>query len=338
MATTDRSTAWRERWLVSEAGHLFRRENFWPRFGVPLAMALLVVAFTSQSSVFLTWANWRNILLEASIIGIASVGATLVLISGGIDISQGPVIALAGIIAVSFLDAATVPGFVAVGVAVTFGAFVGATNGFLAEWVKIPSFMATLAVGLAIRGIAFVWTGGRPVALPEPGGATLESLGRDFLGPLPIAVVVMLALYVVAALVMSQTVWGYHTYAMGSNPSASRLSGLRVTRQRIQIYTLAGMLSATAGVVLAGRLASANPNVAQGAEFDIITAVVVGGTSIFGGRGNVLRTLMGVLFLVMLTNGLILLDISSFYQRIAVGAILIGALALDRLRASTSRR
>jgi ribose transport system permease protein len=147
----------------------------------------------------------------------------------------------------------------------------------------------------------------------------------------------MIILYAIAAWVMARTTWGLHTYAVGSSERAARIAGVRVSRHRIEVYAVAGLLSGLAGVVLAGRLASAAPGLATGAEFDILTAVVLGGTSIYGGRGNVLRTLLGAVFLATMTNGLILLNVPSFYQTITVGVVLLVALSLDRLRSRGSR-
>jgi ribose transport system permease protein len=214
------------------------------------------------------------------------------------------------------------------GVALGFGL----ANGFLAEIVRIPAFIATLGTALVIRGVAFVSTEGRSIGLAGENGELLKELGRGFIGPLPVPVIVMVILYGVATWVMSRTTWGLHTYAVGSAEKAARIAGVRVTRHRIEVYAVGGLLAGLAGVVLAGRLASAAPGLATGAEFDIITAVVLGGTSIYGGRGNVLRTLLGAVFLATMTNGLVLLNVPSFYQTITVGAVLLVALSLDRLR------
>lgn len=187
-----------------------------------------------------------------------------------------------------------------------------------------------------IRGVGFVRTEGDSVGLSGDDGELLRWLGKGYIGFVPVPVVLMLVLYAVAAFAMSRTRWGLHTYATGSSERAARIAGVNVTRHRISVYAVAGLASALAGVVLAGRLASANPGLATGAEFDVITAVVLGGTSIYGGRGNVLRTLLGALFLAMLANGLILLNVPTFWQPITVGLVLLAALALDRIRSSAS--
>lgn len=160
-------------------------------------------------------------------------------------------------------------------------------------------------------------------------------LGKGYVGPIPAPIIILLLVYVVAATVMSRTIWGLHTCAVGSSERASHIAGVRVTRHRVTIYAAAGGLSGLAGIVLAGRLGSANPGLATGAEFDILTAAVLGGTSIYGGKGNVGRTFVGALFLSVLTNGLILLKVPTFYQPITVGIVLLAALSIDRLRSET---
>ncbi len=309
--------------------------NFWSRFGVPLALLAVVIFFARTSDAFFTSSNIINILRQASVTAIAAVGATLVLIVGGIDISQGAIMALAGITAVAGVQNFGLPDGIAIAIGLAFGALVGLLNGVLAERVRIPAFIATLGTAFVVRGIGFVYTEGRSIGFgrgAEANGEFVQWLGKGFIGPIPVPVVLMIVLYIVAGIIMRRTVWGMHTYAIGSAERAARVAGLRVPRHRIQVYALAGLLSGLAGIVLAGRLASAAPGLANGAEFDVLTAVVLGGTSIYGGRGTVERTLLGAVFLTTLTNGLILLNIPTFYQQIATGVVLLGALTLDRIQ------
>lgn len=310
--------------------------DFWARYGVLLALLVMAVVFVALSDRFLTQDNLVNILRQSAVTAIAAVGATMVLIAGGIDISQGAVMAFAGLTAVVIIEQMGGPDVVAIAVALLFATLFGLANGVLAEKIRIPAFIATLGTALVIRGVAFVYTEGRSIGLSGDAGELLKWLGRGFIGPLPVPVVLMIILYAVAAWVMARTTWGLHTYAVGSSERAARIAGVRVSRHRIEVYAIAGLLSGLAGVVLAGRLASAAPGLATGAEFDILTAVVLGGTSIYGGRGNVLRTLLGAVFLATMTNGLILLNVPSFYQTITVGVVLLVALSLDRLRSRAS--
>lgn len=309
--------------------------DFWARYGVPLALVALIVFFTLWSPTFMTDSNVMNILRQSSVLAIAAIGATIVLISGGIDISQGAIMALAGIIVVVGIQTMGVPEVPSLLIALVAATLVGLVNGLLAERVRIPAFIATLGTALVVRGIGFVYTDGRSIGFGRgeaASGAFIQWLGKGFLGPLPVPVVLMAVLYVIAGVVMQRSTWGMHTYAIGSSERAARVAGLRVTRHRIQVYMLAGMLSGLAGVILAGRLGSASPSLGAGIEFDILTAVVLGGTSIYGGKGNIFRTLIGALFLATLTNGLILMNVPTFYQQISVGVVLLAALTLDRLK------
>lgn len=309
--------------------------DFWARYGVPLALVALIVFFTLWSPTFMTDSNVMNILRQSSVLAIAAIGATIVLISGGIDISQGAIMALAGIIVVVGIQTMGVPEVPSLLIALAAATLVGLVNGLLAERVRIPAFIATLGTALVVRGIGFVYTDGRSIGFGRGEAATgafIQWLGKGFLGPLPVPVVLMAVLYVIAGVVMQRSTWGMHTYAIGSSERAARVAGLRVTRHRIQVYMLAGMLSGLAGVILAGRLGSASPSLGAGIEFDILTAVVLGGTSIYGGKGNIFRTLIGALFLATLTNGLILMNVPTFYQQISVGVVLLAALTLDRLK------
>lgn len=314
------------------------RGDFWATYGVPLTLLLIFIFFALSSDAFLTTTNLINILRQTSVVAIAAVGATIVLIVGGIDISQGAVMALSGVTAVVVVQEFGLPDVAGILIGLLFSAMVGITNGFLSERMRIPAFIATLGTGFVVRGIAFVYTGGRSIGLGRGENITgelIQWLGKGFIGPIPVPVIIMGILYLIAALVMQRSLWGLHTYAIGSSERAAHIAGIRVQRHRIQVYTLAGLLSGLAGIILAGRLASAAPGLAVGAEFDILTAVVLGGTSIYGGRGNVLRTLLGAFFLATLTNGLIIMNVGSFYQQIAVGVVLLGALTLDRLKSKS---
>jgi len=309
--------------------------DFWARFGVPMAWLVMCIIFNNESEAFLTQDNIINILRQSSIVGIAAIGATIILIVGGIDISQGAIMALAAITAVAGIQDFGLSDELAIALALFFAGLVGLANGIFAERIRIPAFIATLGTALVVRGAGFVYTEGRSIGFGRGenlSGETVQYLGKGFVGVVPVPVVLMIVLYICASVIMRRTTWGMHTYAIGSSERAARVAGLRVQFHRIQVYTLAGLLSGLAGIVLAGRLASAAPGLGVGAEFDILTAVVLGGTSIYGGRGNVERTLLGTLFLTTLTNGLILMNVPTFYQQITVGVVLLSALTLDRLQ------
>lgn len=307
-------------------------QSFWMTWGLPLALLVLFIVFTIASPQFLDQRNILNVLRQSSVIAIAAAGATLVLIAGGIDISQGAIMATSGLMMVRAIQEFGLPDVLAIFAGLGLGAVFGLINGLLAEKVRIPAFIATLGTALIFRGFAFVNTQGRDVGLDADQGGLVKWIGQGYLGPIPVPVILMFIIYAALAIVMSRTTWGLHTYSVGSSERASRVAGLAVSRHRLAVYTVAGLLSGVAGIVLVGRLASVSASTATGAEFDILTAVVLGGTSIYGGRGNVLRTLLGAFMLALLSNGLILLSIPTFYQTVIIGAVLLGALALGRSR------
>lgn len=307
-------------------------QSFWMVWGLPLALLALIVIFTIMAPQFFDQRNLLNVLRQSSVIAIAAAGATLVLIAGGIDISQGAIMAASGLAMVRAIQEFGFPDIVAIICGLGLGAGFGLINGLLAEKARIPAFIATLGTALIFRGLAFVNTQGRDIGLDAGEGGLVRWIGQGYIGPIPVPVILMFVIYAVLGIVMSRTTWGLHTYAVGSSERSSRIAGLAVSRHRLAVYTVAGLLSAIAGIVLVGRLASVSASTATGAEFDILTAVVLGGTSIYGGRGNVLRTLLGAFMLALLSNGLILLNIPTFYQTVIIGTVLLGALALGRPR------
>lgn len=302
-------------------------------FVLPAALVLMVIMFAVSSTTFFSVDNLFVILRQSAVLGAAAIGATIVLVSGRLDISQGAIIAASGIVTVSLMQAG-LPAALAILAAVLLGAMLGLVNGALTEGLRIPGFIATLATALVIRGAALLFTGGQSIAAPTVDGFDLLAwVGVASIGPIPVPVLLVLALYLIAWFVMRKTAWGLRSYAIGSSGRASRTAGLRVRSQAIQIFVVAGALSAVAGVLLAGRLGSGSPSNGTGAEFDIFAAVVLGGASLFGGRGSVMRTLLGIVFLATLSNGLVILNVSSYVQGIATGTVLLIALAIDRWKA-----
>ncbi|GAA2446482.1 ABC transporter permease [Agromyces soli] len=300
---------------------------------LPAALVLMVAVFAILSTTFFTVDNLFVILRQSAVLGVAAIGGTMILIAGRLDISQGAIIGASGIVCVALMQAG-LPAAIAMLGAVLLGALLGLGNGLLTEGLRIPGFIATLATALVIRGAALFFTGGQSIAAPTTSGFDLLAwVGVGSIGPIPVSVLLVLIAYLVAQFVMRKTAWGMRTYAIGSSARASRTAGIRVRRQAIQIFVVAGALSAVAGVLLAGRLGSGAPSNGTGAEFDIFAAVVLGGTSLFGGRGSVMRSLLGIVFLAVLSNGLVILNVSSYVQGIATGVVLIIALGIDRWRA-----
>ncbi|HEY3368110.1 MAG TPA: ribose ABC transporter permease [Symbiobacteriaceae bacterium] len=298
------------------------------RMGPALAVVLLGVVLSILSNRFFTTGNILNVLRQVSINAIIASGTTLCIITGGIDLSQGSVLALSAAIMAGLAATGTNP-LLAAAVSLAIGAALGMAGGVVITKGKVPPFVATLATMTIARGLTLVYTEGRPISgLP----AALTWLGTGYVGPIPAPVVLMVLVVGGMYVFLSHSVTGRFIYAVGSNEEASRFAGIPIGRVKVIAYALAGSLSALAGIILTGRLNSAQPTAGMGFELDAIAAVVLGGTSLSGGEGSVLGTVVGALIIGVLDNGLNLLNVSSFYQQVAKGAVILIAVLLDRRR------
>ncbi|MEV5582499.1 substrate-binding domain-containing protein [Streptomyces parvus] len=296
--------------------------------GALSALVVLVVAMSLLSGDFLTTQNLLNVGVQAAVTAILAFGVTFVIVSAGIDLSVGSVAALSATVLAWSATSAGVPVVLAVVLAIVTGIACGFVNGALISYGKLPPFIATLAMLSIARGLSLVISQGSPIAFPE----SVSRLGDTLGGWLPVPVLVMIAMGLITALILGRTFIGRSMYAIGGNEEAARLSGLRVKRQKIVIYALSGLFAAVAGIVLASRLVSAQPQAAQGYELDAIAAVVIGGASLAGGVGKASGTLIGALILAVLRNGLNLLSVSAFWQQVVIGVVIALAVLLDTLR------
>nr|WP_202540557.1 substrate-binding domain-containing protein [Streptomyces sp. SID4937] len=296
--------------------------------GALSALVVLVVAMSLLSGDFLTTQNLLNVGVQAAVTAILAFGVTFVIVSAGIDLSVGSVAALSATVLAWSATSAGVPVVLAVVLAIVTGIACGFVNGALISYGKLPPFIATLAMLSIARGLSLVISQGSPIAFPD----SVSRLGDTLGGWLPVPVLVMIAMGLITALVLGRTFIGRSMYAIGGNEEAARLSGLRVKRQKIVIYALSGLFAAVAGIVLASRLVSAQPQAAQGYELDAIAAVVIGGASLAGGVGKASGTLIGALILAVLRNGLNLLSVSAFWQQVVIGVVIALAVLLDTLR------
>ncbi len=305
-------------------------------FGIAVILLALTIILSLQTSTFLTGTNLFNVMRASSWIAIAAFGEAIVIIAGGIDLSVGSVMALAGLVsALTLLAGWGAPLAICAGLAT--GVAVGFINGVFVSRGKLPSFIVTLGTLSAARGLAFGLTGGEPVRnLPD----NFVHLGQSNL-PLgnwevPLPAIAMLAFAGLTALLLSRTVLGGHIYALGSDETAVRLAGINVERLKITVYTLSGVLAAAGGVLMTARLGVAAPTAAVGYELDIIAAAMVGGVSWLGGKGTVWGALLGAMTMQVLRNGLVLLGFPTYWQATAIGVIIIAAIAFDRWRSGHS--
>jgi len=287
--------------------------------GLLAIIVVLYLVFSIYATGFISLNNQMNILRDAATIGIAAWAMTLIIISGEIDVSVGPMVAFISVI-LAYLMQYAIPLPFALILALCLGAALGSVTGVLRGWFNVPSFVATLGLWSALRGMGLFMTNALPVPIDE--NDVLDWLGGQVLG-LPVSAVIMLILFVVFQFISKKTAFGRSVYAIGGNASAAQLCGINVKRIRVLLFTLAGLLAAVTGILLAARLGSGNAGAASGLEFDVIAAVVVGGTALSGGRGSMLGTLLGVLVITLIGNGLVLLGINSFFQQVVRGVIIV---------------
>lgn len=296
--------------------------------GALTALIVLVIAMSALSGDFLTTDNLLNVGVQAAVTAILAFGVTFVIVSAGIDLSVGSVAALSATVLAWSATQHGVPVVLAVVLAIATGIAAGLVNGFLIAYGKLPPFIATLAMLSVARGLSLVISQGSPIAFPD----SVSHLGDTLGGWLPVPVLVMIVMGLIAAFVLGRTYIGRSMYAIGGNEEAARLSGLRVSKQKLAIYALSGVFAAAAGIVLASRLSSAQPQAADGYELDAIAAVVIGGASLAGGTGKASGTLIGALILAVLRNGLNLLSVSAFWQQVVIGVVIALAVLLDTVR------
>jgi inositol transport system permease protein len=297
------------------------------KYGLLLAMMFICIALALVSPHFLTWQNAIIILRQISINGLLAVGVTLVLLTGGVDLSLGSLVALAGVVAAYFAHPGDYPSLVPILMGVCVGLGCGIINGCVVTFGRVAPFIATLGMMTAARGLALILSGGRPVS--NLSDSFLWLARAEILG-IPVPVLVLSLMSCLAWIFLIRTRWGRHIYAVGGNEKAAHASGIAVTRIKILAYALCGALAGLAGVVLASRATVGQPNAGVAYELDAIAAVVIGGTSLSGGVGGVGGTLLGALLMGIINNGLDLLNVNSYYQQVVKGLIIVGAVWLDR--------
>jgi len=301
-------------------------------YGIAIAFLVEVLIFSQLSEYFFTTDNILNITLQISIIAIMAVGMTFVILTAGIDLSVGAIVAFTGVITTSVLKIQAplpVAFILALGAGLVVGALSGAVAGIFITRFNITPFIVTLALMTIWRGAGYIYTDGRPVwGLPDE----FSFLGSGRLLSIPVPTLLMVLVYVVAYVVLVHTRFGRHVYAVGGNKEAARLAGISTNSVIMRVYIICGTLSAVSGILLASRVNSGQPNAGLSYELDVIAAVVIGGTSLFGGRGTIVGTFIGAMLIVVLRNGLNLMNVGSYVQSVVLGVVILLAVLLDQFR------
>ncbi|MBZ7927424.1 ABC transporter permease [Ensifer sp. 2YAB10] len=306
-------------------------------YGIFLAFLLLAVILSFSNEYFLTPGNISNVLLQTSINGVLAIGMTFVILTRGIDLSVGSVVALAGMVSASFattsatagVAGAPYPFFVALAIGILVGVACGIIVGFIVSRFSVPAFVATLGMLSAARGMTLIYGGGKPVPALTP---EFRWIGTGNILGIPMPVILLATVFLASWWILTRTRFGRYIYAVGGNPHAAKTSGINVTRIRFLVYVISGGLSGLAGMMLSARTGSALPQAGIAYELDAIAAVVIGGTSLSGGVGRVTGTLIGALIIGVMNNGLDLMGIQSYYQQVLKGALIVGAVMLDQKR------
>ena len=307
------------------------QSNFWEIYGIPIAFIILFVIFSLTNENFLTFNNLMNILRATSIIAIVAIGTTILMISGNMDISMASTMAVSGVVTIGLIVNFNINPVISIVCGILAGCLCAFINSLLTIYVKIPSFIATLATMGIYRGLCFIYTKGYSIYGDQVTDA-YKFIGRGYIWKIPMPVIIMIVINLIFIIIFKYTKLGLYTYAIGSNEKVSLLSGVKANRIKITLFILGGFTSAIGGIIMTARLGSVQGGMASGMEFGIITAAVLGGVSLAGGKGVVGRTLLGALLIGILNNYMILMNISSFYQMVTSGVVLLFALALDRLK------
>lgn len=322
----------RSGWFTAE-----RRRALIQDYGIFLAFLILAAILSVSNEFFLTPGNISNVLLQTSINGVLAIGMTFVILTGGIDLSVGSVVALAGIVSASFattsstaaIYGAPYPLAIPLAVGVVVGVACGALSGLIVSYFSVPAFVTTLGMLSAARGLTLIYGGGRPVPALTP---EFRWIGTGHVLGIPAPVVILAVVFGLAWWVLTRTRFGRYIYAVGGNAHAAKTSGIDVIRIRFAVYVISAGLAGLAGMLLSARTGSALPQAGIAYELDAIAAVVIGGTSLSGGIGRITGTLIGALIIGVMNNGLDLMGIQSYYQQVLKGALIVGAVMLDQKR------
>jgi ribose/xylose/arabinose/galactoside ABC-type transport system permease subunit len=307
---------------------MLKRIAFLKKYAIVGVLVALIVFFSLVSESFLSMGNMFMIARQVAMLGISAVGMTCVILTSGIDLSVGSIMGITNIVGALLMTAAGLPIWLAVLITLLMSAVIGLINGIFVAYVRVPALITTLAMMTVLRGVGYVLCGGMPVwGLPE----SFKVLGQGYLGPIPIPVLIMLAVFLLGWIFLNRTRHGRYLYGLGGNREAVRLSGVYTARTETLGFVISGLLTGLAGIIMLSRINTGQPKIGTGYEMDVITAVVLGGVSIMGGEGSLVGVLIGVLITGVLANGMILMDVSEYYQQITKGLVLLFAVTFDTM-------
>jgi ribose transport system permease protein len=295
--------------------------------GLPVMVVLLCIIFAVIQPRFATFSNLQNVSRQASLLAIIATGQAFPIISGGFDISIGSQIAAVSIVFALVTKQLGIPLGIVAGI--LFGSILGTANGLIIARFHVSAFVVTLGMMSFARGLALIITDGQPVFGMPPG---FRYIGNEYVGPIPIPAIIAIAVFIVAYFILSRTRIGRYMYAIGGNAEAARLSGINVSSYQMLAYTFCGFFAAIMAVVLSSRVDSGQPAIGGGAEMEAIAAVVIGGVALGGGQGSILNVIFGVIIISLLSNGLNLINVSSYLQLMTIGAVIAAAVVIDQLR------
>lgn len=325
--------------MANEGKNTFRNRNLFMEFlqrnwGILAALIVLFVFFSVTAPTFLQVKNISNILQQISMLCVCSVGMTFVILSGGIDLSIGAILGMTGGIIAYLMTAMNMPVILAILAGIIMGVLVGSINGLLITYFSLPPFIVTLAVSQIVRGIIFILTGGQSIySFPD----SFRMLGKSVWN-IPVPIIIMLGLILISSFLLYKTKIGRYIYAIGGNSQACYLSGINTKAMVVFVYAYAGLCAAIAAMIMDARLNAAAPTAGENYELNAIAAVVIGGTSMAGGEGKVSGTIIGVLIIGIINNGMNLLNVSQGLQKVVIGAVMLIAVIMDMVRRRSQKK
>ncbi|WP_159548818.1 ABC transporter permease subunit [Streptococcus halichoeri] len=296
-----------------------------------IALIVLMVVISVINSNFLTTNNLLNLLLQVTANGFIAFGMTFVILTGGIDLSVGSILALSSALTAGMIGSG-VPVSLAILLALGLGALFGMLNGLFVSYGRLAPFIVTLATMTIFRGITLVYSNGNPITKGLSDNFWFQFLGQGYIVGIPFPVILMFIVFIILYILLHKTAFGKSVYALGGNEKAAYISGVKLNKVKIIIYTISGMMAAVSGLIITSRLSSAQPTAGTSYEMDAIAAVVLGGTSLSGGKGRIIGTLIGALIIGVLNNGLNIIGVSAFWQQVVKGIVILMAVLLDRFK------